>query len=117
MPAARISFSLELSSATTYLSISAGVISIGLIASCLNLCCIVGVASTFVAAAWNFSTIARYSIPDGQTRVRIAGIERGRFFQRTEFESLRTVPAKPRFSVLGRSPKPSNGRTVLTTVG
>ena len=114
MPAARISFSLELSSATTYLSISAGVISIGLIASCLNLCCIVGVASTFVAAAWNFSTIARYSIPDGQTRVRIAGIERGRFFQRTEFEDCAGQTA---FSVLGRSPKPSNGRTVLTTVG
>ena len=59
MPAAWISFPFELSSATTYLSISAGVIGIGLIASCFSLCCIAGVASTFVAAAWNFSTIAR----------------------------------------------------------
>jgi hypothetical protein len=59
MPAARISLSFELSSAVTYLSISAGVIGIGLIASCVSLCCIARVASTLVAAEWNFSTIVR----------------------------------------------------------
>ena len=59
MPAARISFSFELSSATTCLSISAGIIGIGLIASCLSRCCIAGVDSTFVDAAWNYSTIPR----------------------------------------------------------
>jgi Predicted 3'-5' exonuclease related to the exonuclease domain of PolB len=59
MPAARINLSFELSSAVTYMSISAGVIGIGLIASCFSLCCIAGVASTLVAVEWNFSTIAR----------------------------------------------------------
>ena len=49
MPAARINLSFELSSAVTYLSISAGVIGIGLIASCFSLCRIAGVASTLVA--------------------------------------------------------------------
>ena len=85
MPAARISLSFELSSAVTYLSMSAGVIGIGLIASCVSLCCIAGVASTLVAAEWNFSTIARarlrrheHTVPDGQVGVRITGIERGR---------------------------------------
>ena len=59
MPAARINLSFELSSAVTYMSISAGVIGIGLIASCFSLCRIAGVASTLVAVEWNFSTIAR----------------------------------------------------------
>ena len=59
MPAARINLSFELSSAVTYMSISAGVIGIGLIASCFSLCCIAGVASTLVAVEWKFSTIAR----------------------------------------------------------
>ena len=84
MPAARISLSFELSSAVTYLSISAGVIGIGLIASCVSLCCIAGVASTLVAVEWNFSTIAHrlrrheHAVPDGQVGVQITGIERGR---------------------------------------
>jgi hypothetical protein len=84
MPAARINLSFELSSAVTYMSISAGVIGIGLTASCFSLCCIAGVASTLVAVEWNFSTIARrlrrheHAVPDGQVGVQITGIERGR---------------------------------------
>ena len=39
--------------------IAAGVIGIGLIAGGLSLCFIAGVASTWVAAALNFSTISR----------------------------------------------------------
>ena len=46
IPAARINLSFELISAVTYMSISAGVIGIGLIASCFSLCRIAAVAST-----------------------------------------------------------------------
>ena len=77
MPAALISFSFEPSSATTCLSISAGVIGIGLIASCLSLCFIAGVASTWVAAALNFSTISRGVLDGMNTPYQIVRSEFG----------------------------------------
>ena len=59
MPAALISFPLAAISSATRLSISAGVSGIGSTASCLSFSCICGVASSFIPAAWNFSTMAR----------------------------------------------------------
>src|SRR5262249_20590558 len=77
MLAALSTFSFELSSAATCLSISDGVIGIGLIASCLRRCCIAGLASTVPAVAWNFSTISRGVFPGMNTPYQMVRSELG----------------------------------------